>query len=791
MILLLTNVKRGKTMFIKNKKLLILSIFLIAILAISAGSAAAADIQNDSSSPILMDGDVPTGDDTGGDGPTDTGTNPGGDDPSNPGTNTGGDDPTDPSGDGGETPDPQENTPKETTLTVTAGPFTVGSDVTIEFSLKDSDGANVDGPVILALADHEPTEIQLVEGQGSETFGALPIGQYAYTLTFEGNDDYASSTASGVLEVVGLNSTLTLTVNDITLGQDATIGIELTDGEGNGIDGVVALTVNGQTDNITLSKGKGSKTITSGLTIKNYPITAKFAGDSTYKAASATATLAVTPTYVSNFAELKSALADATVKQIQLKNDIVMTSMITINRATDIIIDGNNKALNGQGKVQLFVIRSTVTMKNLILKGGKASLGGAIDLHGKLTLNNCQFINNTASGSAPTSAAGGAIFTRDGSTLSATGTKFTTNVATIGKGGAVAVRSANAVFNKCTFTSNKAKNGEGGAIASYGKGLKITSCTFKSNSAAATGKAYAGAITLMGQNPNIQSSTFTSNSAKNHAGAILVGKNVLGTVVNKCTFTSNKVTAEDGGAMSWAGGKGSITNCKFTSNYAKQDGGCIDFFNTNGKAAPTITIKNCVFNKNKSTKSAAALFLGVKVKYAISNCNFTSNSKPKYGGAVFFEGASASFSNCNFKSNVASQNGGAISANSGGKISLTKCTFTSNKAYFGGAILNKAKGITVNSCKFTKNTAGRSGGAIAIQGGTNVIKVTTFLSNKAVFGAGIFQGSKTLTVTKCTFTTNKASKSGGAAFIAGGKFKQSKNKFKGNKGGKKPNVAKK
>ncbi len=782
-------------MFIKNKKLLILSIFLIAILAISAGSAAAADIQDDSSSPILMDGDVPAGDDTGGDGPSDPGTNPGGDNPADPGTNTGGDDPTDPSGEGGETPDPQENTPKETTLTVPADSVTVGSDVAIDFNLKDSDGNSVDGPVILAFADYEPVLIQLVEGHGSETFGALPIGQYAYTLTFEGNDDYAPSTVSGTFEVLGVESVLTLTVSDIEQTNDAIIGVNLKDKEGNGLNGDVNLTVNGKTYNVSVSNGEGSQTISylDILAIKEYAVTAKYAGDDTYTASSASGKFKVTPVSVSTFSELQNALKnDNKITEIKLTKDIVMTSKITINRNAAITIDGANHALNGQNKVQLFVIRSTVSMKNLILKGGKsATTGGAIDLYGKLTLNNCQFINNTATGSAATSAAGGAIFTRDGSSLSATSTKFTTNVATKGKGGAVAVFSNNAVFNKCTFTSNKAKNGEGGAIASYGKGLKITSCTFKSNSATATGKAYAGAITLMGANPNIQSSTFTSNSAKNHAGAILVGKNVAGTVVNKCTFTSNKVTVEDGGAMSWAGGKGSITNCKFTSNSAKQDGGCIDFFNTNGKATPTITIKNCAFNKNKSSKSAAALFLGVKVKYSISNCNFTSNSKPKYGGAVFFEGASASFSGCNFKSNVASQNGGAISANSGGKISLTKCTFTSNKAYFGGAILNKAKGITVNSCKFTKNTAGRSGGAIAIQGGTNVIKVTTFLSNKAVFGAGIFQGSKTLTVTKCTFTTNVASKSGGAAFIAGGKFKQSKNKFKGNKGGKKPNVAKK
>ena len=755
-------------MIIKNKKLLILSIFLIAILAISAGSATAADIQDDSSSPILMDGDDSTGED-----------------PIGPGTNPDDDNPTDPSGEGGEIPDPEENTPKETTLTVTAASVNVGSDATIDFNLTDSEGAFVDGPVSLVFGDNEPEEIQLTDGQGSRTFSGLAIGKYSYTLNFTGNDDYAASTASGILEVVGLNSNLKLSVNDINLGQDATISIDLTDDNGNGIKGVVALTVNGQTYNLNLTDGKASKTI-SGLPIKSYTVNAKFAGDDTYKAASATASFKVTPTYVSTFTELKNALSNNNVKQIQLTKSIVMSSMITINRDTPIIIDGNKLTLNGNGH-GIFKILSTVTIKNLIFKGAKATTGSAITSSGKLTIDNCQFVNNTATGDK----VGGAAIYSSGGSLSVSNTKFTSNVANNGRGGAVAVKSNNAVFNKCTFTSNKVKNGQGGAIAVYGKGIKITSCTFKSNSATASGKAYAGAIDLMAANPNIQSSTFTSNSAKNHGGAILVSQDVTGAVINKCTFTSNKVSAEDGGAISWAGGTGSLTNCKFTSNSAKQDGGCVDFFNAKRSTPPKITIKNCVFNKNKSQKSAAALFLGVKVKFVLSNCNFTSNSKPKYGGAVFFEGNAASFSNCNFKSNVASQNGGALSANSGGKISFTKCTFTSNKAYFGGAILNKAKGITVNSCKFTKNVAGRSGGAIAIQGGTNVIKVTTFLSNRAVYGAGIFQGSKTLTVTKCTFTTNIASKYGGAAFIAGGKFKQSGNKFKGNKGGKKYNIHKK
>ena len=291
-------------MFIKNKKLLILSIFLIAIVAISAGSAFAADIQDDIDSPVLADGDI-ISDGESGDDPSNPGTNTGGDNPTDPGTNPGGDDPTEP-GEGGET------TKKETSLTVTADSVTVGDDATFNFNLTDSEGTAIAGDVNLNINSQDYPITTNDEGVGSQVISGLAVGKYNYVATFAETEEYAACEATGIFEVLGKVSNLSLTVNDITLGQNATIGIELTDGEGNGIDGVVALTVNGQTDNITLSNGKGSKTIP-GLAIKSYPVNVEFAGDKNFKAASATATFKVNPTYVSTFTELKNALANENV----------------------------------------------------------------------------------------------------------------------------------------------------------------------------------------------------------------------------------------------------------------------------------------------------------------------------------------------------------------------------------------------------------------------------------------------------------------------------------------------
>ena len=68
------------------------------------------------------------------------------------------------------------------------------------------------------------------------------------------------------------------------------------------------------------------------------------------------------------------------------------------------------------------------------------------------------------------------------------------------------------------------------------------------------------------------------------------------------------------------------------------------------------------------------------------------------------EAAQADFTNCVFDGNVAESYGGAI--NTGGAVSLSGCTFTSNSAAYGGAIRMWAGTLVLeHSCTFHGNTA--------------------------------------------------------------------------------------
>lgn len=681
-----------------------------------------------------------------------------------------------------------EITKVKTAIVISADPVYVGDDALIDITLVDDENNMIDGEFKVTVnVNGEDKEVDITDGSGNLTLPNLGVNNYPISASFSGDDTYDGCEATGSLDVKKIPTTLTISAPAIIAGSNAVIKVTLKDKDGNNLDGTVVLTVNGKTYNVAVQNGQGSQSI-AGLGVKTYPITAKYAGAENYSATSATGSLIVNPTKVSTLAEFNNAIKNASTKQIQLTKYIELTGTIKISSRGALIIDGNGKTLFGKNHRIFYIYNTAVTMKNLIMQGGKADIGGAIWSNSKLTITNCTFNKNIAT--SKNNIGGGAIY-QSGGSLNISSSKFTSNVANKGNGGAIAALTDNVILNKCTFTSNKAKNGNGGAVANYKKGLKITSCTFKSNSATATKIAYGGALFLEGTTPSIKSSTFSSNTVKNHGGAVLIAKSVSGTIIDKCTFSYNKATVEDGGAISWSGAKGSITNTKFIGNYAKQDGGAIDFYNKVKRADPVITIKNCLFNKNKSYKSGAAVFLGVKDKFTITGCNFTNNVKPKYGGAVFFEGSSATITSCKFSGNQASNSGGAIMSNTGGRVSVNKCTFTSNKANIGGAIVNKAKGVTVQNSKFTSNVASRSGGAIALQKGSNTIKTSTFTSGKAIYGAGIFTIGGSATVTKNTFKKNVASKLGGAIFKKGGKLSASANKFSGNKGGKSPNIYKK
>lgn len=251
-------------------------------------------------------------------------------------------------------------------------------------------------------------------------------------------------------------------------------------------------------------------------------------------------------------------LANATYN-LSLGQLDLTTSMTIKNKASGI----NFSTIDAQQLSRIFAIDSgtVVTLDHLILKNGLArgatpfaeGLGGAIISEGNLTVNKCQFLNNTAEGysgaeGGPGDAYGGAILTHfTGNKLTVKDSTFDGNVA---RGG--------------TDNGGNGYNGagaEGGAI-SFGTGdgtHSITASTFVNNRAIGGdssyggegyypdysngGNAYGGAISIAHDNNTVKivNSTFAYNSAEGgdtYAYGGYGGRAYGGAIVSRRSFSA-------------------------------------------------------------------------------------------------------------------------------------------------------------------------------------------------------------------------------------------------------------
>lgn len=399
---------------------------------------------------------------------------------------------------------------------------------------------------------------------------------------------------------------------------------------------------------------------------------------------------------------------------VKLYGDIKVSKEFYLNR--NLVIDGQNHVIDAQGKTNIFRTTFTLTLKNLVLKNAKGVNGPAVNSAGsKLIIDNCKFIDNLATGNY-----GGAVWYKNGY-----------------------IEITNSLFQNNHIKSSKDR-GYGGALYIYKSKSKITNTVFKSNSCTSTAlKTHSkatkyhfngGAIYYhSGSSHTLTDSSFTGNKASNHGGALFVFKDSKSLNINKCTFEKNKAAFEDGGAISFAGAKLTISNSAFKNNLAYEDGGAMDSYSlTNGKIY--ITIKNSLFDSNTGEKGAGAIWMGVKTVYTIDKSNFT-NNKASIAGALYTEDGTAKITNCNFINNKAAKiTKRVVNTKAGGKLN-----------HCGGAIFDEyCKNLKISNCIFNGNKA-TYGGALHYKNGKFTFTGNTVTSCTAKYGPGLFS-SKSVTI---------------------------------------------
>ena len=484
---------------------------------------------------------------------------------------------------------------------------------------------------------------------------------------------------------------------------------------------------------------------------------------------------------IETFTDLQNAI-DLVDGILTLDSDIAMTddeaagfvNGVAINK--NIRIDGKGHTIDAKNLGRIFEIDGgfAVTLTNVTLTNGNATVGGAIYNFGNLDLVYVNFVNNTAKyGGAIMNYAYGLVL--DDST-------FTNNTAKIG--GAIYNSADCFVVGNSTFANNTATS-NGGVIFNYGIGFVVGNSTFVNNSAADG----AGAIMNGGRGFVVGNSTFANNTATSKGGAIynygigfVVGNSTFAnntaedagavynegdnSVVGNSTFANN--TAEDAGAVYNEGDNSVVGNSTFVNNTATSIGGAII---NNGK----LVVDNSAFEDNAANYYGGAILNNGKL--VVDNSAFEDNAANYYGGAIFnwddlqvtnsaFDGNDILVRNIRAMDNV--DHGGAAIYNwKNGKLDISKSNFTNNiKNYKNGDRLVGAVatiGDATISDSYFVNNSGRWGGALSVMGGefsiaTNFIDIdgTKFVNNSALYGGAMFVWGSNYSISNSVFDNNSA-----------------------------------
>jgi hypothetical protein len=178
----------------------------------------------------------------------------------------------------------------KTNITIKGSNIYVGQNVT--FNITTS--ANFTEVVIVNIASEtDPVGknyTTFVEnGNGTLTVYDLPVGNYKVTVFFPGNTRYEAVNNTTTIKVNGKKtSQVTVKVSNITVGENAIVYVNVTEGA----TGTVILVIAGDTYIKELSGSKANFTI-SGLIARDYHVSAYYLGDTYYDLSNSTANFTV------------------------------------------------------------------------------------------------------------------------------------------------------------------------------------------------------------------------------------------------------------------------------------------------------------------------------------------------------------------------------------------------------------------------------------------------------------------------------------------------------------------
>ena len=154
-----------------------------------------------------------------------------------------------------------------------------GENLTIYASLNGVNNTNLTGNVFVSI-NNKNYSVVVINGKGNVSADKLPAGLYNFSATWAGNDNYNGTNISGGFKINKIDSTIAINVEDIKVGENATIIVNLdSDATGN-----VTITLDNQNYTVAINEGQTIKVI-GGLKAGTYDVFVKYIGDNNYNSA--------------------------------------------------------------------------------------------------------------------------------------------------------------------------------------------------------------------------------------------------------------------------------------------------------------------------------------------------------------------------------------------------------------------------------------------------------------------------------------------------------------------------
>ncbi len=198
---------------------------------------------------------------------------------------------------------------------------------------------------------------------------------------------------------------------------------------------------------------------------------------------------------------------------------------------------------------------------------------------------------------------------------------------------------------------------------------------------------------------------------------------ILGT--DKCRVEIRSAKSVKEGALINVLGSCKLDYCNVMDNYTTSNtlGGAI-FIRNAGRRFVQLEATNTKFSGNYAY-SGSAIFANNSSNTTINltNCEFTNNSSKVDGGALVNRGT-VNMTACTFRDNTSGSTGGAICNTDGGVMYLVDCVIENNTSKYGGGLFLNGY-VDLSSCKLSGNV-GDFGGSIYLNAANDSRAATLF-----------------------------------------------------------------